>query len=66
MFERRYTVPQTAKATGFSKSKVRNLIHSGRLFAINTSTGDVPRWEVPESSICSFLEPRSNKKEEST
>jgi hypothetical protein len=47
------------KITGWSKVKIRTLIHQKKLDAINTSTGERPLWGIPEESLRDFLTPRS-------
>lgn len=46
-----------ARRLGWSIVKVRTLCESGRLPAVNTSTGDRPRWHVRESDLEHFLTP---------
>ena len=49
---------EVAKLTGFSMQKVQLLIRSGRIPAVNTSTGDQkPRWMVRLQDLEAYLTP---------
>lgn len=49
------------KITGWSPLKVRGLIESGKLKAINTSTGKRPLWEILPESLEAFLNPNGSE-----
>lgn len=49
---------QVAKSTGWSMEKVRQLIRTEKLPAINTSTGERPRWSVRIEDLEKFLTPQ--------
>ena len=57
MRRRMLTTGQVAQQTGWTIAKVRALCESGRLPAVNTSTGKRPRWSIPEHSLEEFLTP---------
>lgn len=51
------TTRDVSRRTGWSVAKVRQLIESGKLPAINTSTGNRPRWSIRQSDLEAFLTP---------
>lgn len=55
------TVKQVSERTGFSTLKVRSLIHSGRLLAVDTSPGAKACWRIREEDLTNFLTPDSVK-----
>jgi excisionase family DNA binding protein len=48
---------EVSKLTGWHVAKVRRLIESGKLPAIDTSAGGRPRWAVLRSDLDQFLTP---------
>lgn len=49
------TTTEVQALTGWSILKVRALIKTGRLRAVDTSTGSRPFWQVMESDLAAFL-----------
>lgn len=49
------TTKQVAVRTGWSVDKVRRLINSGKLKAVDTSSGQRPTFEIAESDLERFL-----------
>lgn len=48
---------QVSRATGWSMEKVRQLIRTGKLPAIDTSTGERARWSIRVDDLERFLTP---------
>ncbi len=51
------TTGDVARLTGWTIEKVRALCESGKLPAINTSTGKRPRWSIRECDLDAYLTP---------
>lgn len=59
------STPEAAKIARFSKAKIRQLIVSGKLAAVDTSAGDKrPRWSIRLADLEAFLTPQSVAKAE--
>ncbi len=55
------TIKEVRKRTGFSELKIRSLIKSGRLLAVDTSTGERACWRIREEDLLEFLTPKSKQ-----
>lgn len=53
------TTGEVAAELGWTIQKVRALCESGRLPAVNTSTGKRPRWTIRRVDLEAFLTPAS-------
>lgn len=51
------TTGDVARRTGWTIGKVRALCESGKLPAVDTSTGKRPRWSIREIDLEAFLTP---------
>lgn len=51
------TTGDVARELGMTEIKIRTLCELGRLPAVNTSTGDRPRWTIRRTDLESFLTP---------
>lgn len=56
MPKRLLSTKEVSEITGWSREKVLGLIHSGRLAAVNTSTGVRPTWSISFKSLYSLLD----------
>ena len=55
MTKRLLTTQDVRRITGWSTLKVRNLIASNKLRAINISCSDRPYWQIPVESLEALL-----------
>jgi len=54
-----YTTAEVAKLLKCAPQKIRNLIHEGRIEAVNTSVGETrPRWVITAQAIDKFQQSR--------
>ena len=53
--EKKYTVGETAKILGCSKSQVKFLLRTGQLRGYKLSLGKSGKWRIYESSILEFI-----------
>ena len=60
------TTGDIRKLTGWSLIKIRSLIDSGKLPAVNTSTGDRPFYHVPAEAWEKFINPNAGMPKNST
>lgn len=51
------TTGDVARQTGWTIAKVRQLVESGKLPAVDTSTGKRPRWSIRQCDLDAFLTP---------
>lgn len=57
-----YKVKEVAEMLSIHKGKVLLLIHTGKLRAVNVSTGDKrPTWRIPNSDLQRFLAERESQ-----
>lgn len=54
------TTGDIAQETGWTRTKIRKLIESGRLPATNTSVGERPRWTIRRCDWEAFLTPQAS------
>lgn len=56
--KKRLTVREVAQREGWTIAKVQRLCASGRLPAINTSPGPLPRYEIYQEDLDRFVTPK--------